>query len=765
MTWRAFYEEDLGVALGGNGSSGWATARCFANRHLHRNGDTNRSTSVNLDSGWWRCHGCDEGGSGFEAALHCGIPFAEIATLMEAHEIRTETSNANNPKPTIVEMYEYVDEKGGHLFEVVRYEPKAFRQRRLDPKHPDSDRDGYVWSVGGIRRPLYRLDRVVRAIRDDQPIFVAEGEKDVHALEGAGVAATCNPMGAGKWRPEHTETLRGAKVIIVADRDPAGLRHAQSVAQALNGVATSVRIVWAAEGKDAHDHFSAGKNLDDFVEVALDHPLHPDDVSAPEAEEVPGEDGALLLDEVRTFVRGFVVMADEQADVVALWTMQAHAIDAAADTPRLHVRSPEKESGKTRVLELLVTLVPRPMHNVIPTEAVLFRSISAERPTLLIDEVDTIFGPKAGEREGVRAVLNAGYREGATVPRMVPDGKGYRVEHFAVFCAVALAGIGDIPDTIASRSIPIRLKRRAKDEPIGRFRRSRDERLGNALRGRLAAWAKRRLSALKERDPEMPLGLSDRAEDIWAPLLAIADEAGGTWPERARRAATTINGCGQSDDSLGVRLLRDIRTVFTTKDDRMPSAAIVAGLLDVETGPWNDLNGKPMDPRILARFLRPYDITPIDIKIEGKARKGYMRRQFHDAWNRYCPDPISPFPVPSMRTAMQVERNGAAPADALASATPRHPISEAGSDPFRSATDLSAVAANEAARMASTLESRGIADLLPPEDREACFTEVREIAEGYVANRVASELRRRHFEAVYADLQAAKASMMADPAT
>lgn len=163
----------------------------------------------------------------------------------------------------IVATYPYTDENGALLFEVVRFDPKAFRQRRPD------GRGGWTWKLDGVRRVLYRLPQVIAAVAGGQTVYVTEGEKDVHAAERAGVVATTNPGGAGKWRPEFSEVLRGAHVVIVADRDEAGRRHAAEVAASLAGVAASVRTVEAAVGKDLADHLAAGRTLDQFVPSQL----------------------------------------------------------------------------------------------------------------------------------------------------------------------------------------------------------------------------------------------------------------------------------------------------------------------------------------------------------------------------------------------------------------------------------------------------------------------------------------------------------------
>lgn len=156
-----------------------------------------------------------------------------------------------------IAVYTYEDESGQALFEVVRFEPKAFRQRRWVGGRA-------VWSLGDARRVLFRLPQVISAVQRGQLVYVCEGEKDVCALEGVGAAATCNPGGAGKWRPEYTEFLRAADVVVVADRDEPGFRHAAEVQASLKGVAASVRVVQAREGKDAADHLAAGCGLEDF---------------------------------------------------------------------------------------------------------------------------------------------------------------------------------------------------------------------------------------------------------------------------------------------------------------------------------------------------------------------------------------------------------------------------------------------------------------------------------------------------------------------
>src|SRR5215210_7309501 len=152
-----------------------------------------------------------------------------------------------------------------------------------------------------------------------------------------------------------------------------------------------------------------------------------------------------LFNDVVWFIRRYVVVSAEQADTLALWLVHTHAFEAATFTPYLHIRSAELQSGKSLTLDVLDVLCARPWRAVTPSEAVTFRKIAQDTPTLLLDEVDAIFGSgkAAREHEGLRALLNAGFRRrGSTIPRCVGEGSKIRAEDFATFCAKAFAAIG-----------------------------------------------------------------------------------------------------------------------------------------------------------------------------------------------------------------------------------------------------------------------------------------------------------------------------------
>jgi hypothetical protein len=223
------------------------------------------------EGGPWRCPAHDDhnpslslGHGRSSLVMHCfadcsanavmtrlGLP---MSLLFEDHGQRA------NGRNEIVATYDYADEAGQLLFQVVRYLLKVFRQRRPD------GRGDWAWSTKGVRKVLYRLPEVLAAVAAGDPVFVTEGEKDADALVRAGYVATCNPGGLGKWRPEHTRALEGAKqVVVVADRDPPGRRHARSVRDQVAGVAGEVMVVEAVEGKDVSDHLAAGLSVEQLT--------------------------------------------------------------------------------------------------------------------------------------------------------------------------------------------------------------------------------------------------------------------------------------------------------------------------------------------------------------------------------------------------------------------------------------------------------------------------------------------------------------------
>lgn len=355
---------------------------------------------------------------------------------------------------------------------------------------------------------------------------------------------------------------------------------------------------------------------------------------------VPHEhvDAARLLDDVAAFVKRFVAFpALHCLDTVALWAAHSHMIQHFHTSPRLAALSPEAESGKTRVLEILDLLTPDAMLIFSPSVAAIFRKLAQAQVTLLFDEVDTIFTRrgKDDQNEDLRALLNSGYRRGASIPRCV--GPRHEVQDFQVFAAVALASIGDLPDTVMTRSIIINMRRRAAHEHIEQFRLRTNEAEGHALRDQLAMWAASFGPAVGSAWPDLPDGVVDRRAEVWEPLIAVADAAGGTWPDRARVAAVAdVAAHRRRAPSLGIKLLSDLRHVFNGRDG-VSTSEILDTLNAMDDSPWGDLRGKPLDSRGLAMRLRRYGVAPKTLRIGTTTPKGYAREDLHDAWERYIP--------------------------------------------------------------------------------------------------------------------------------
>lgn len=364
-------------------------------------------------------------------------------------------------------------------------------------------------------------------------------------------------------------------------------------------------------------------------------------------DDVPDEPGHQVLGDVARWLGEHVAFASALHGVaVALWAAHTHTLSAAASTPRLAFLSPEPGSGKTRCLELLELIVRKGRHVLSMTPAALFRVVEAEQPTILLDEVDAIFGPKAKDHhEDLRALINAGHRPGATVMRVVGDGGGMRTHEFRAYCPVALAGLGQLPSTIASRSVSIPMRRRAPDEHVRPYRERITRPEGEALQRRLAAWAHRHGHEIPEA-PTLPAGVTDRVADCWEPLIAIADAAGGRWPDVARDACTAIVDASRTTDeqSLGLRLLGDLRDAFGA-DHRLATSTLLARLVDRDDAPWGEMLDNKSDKARgswLSRKLKPYAIAPRAVRIGDTNPRGYDAAQFGDVWRRWLPPPVDP---------------------------------------------------------------------------------------------------------------------------
>lgn len=332
-----------------------------------------------------------------------------------------------------------------------------------------------------------------------------------------------------------------------------------------------------------------------------------------------------------------VLPGDHELVAVTLWVVLTHLVAEFDYAPRLVIRSAEKRSGKSRLLEVIDALAYSPLRAVNATVAYIFRSLTADPPpTLLFDECDTIFGSKkvAENNEELRGLLNAGFQRGLTFGRTV--GPNHVTQEFATFAMAALAGIGRMPETIEDRGVVVKMKRRTPGEVVHPYRLGRDGPKLNKMRDRIAEWANEVRGEVHDEYPDLPV--DDRAADLWEPLVRVADLAGGQWPKLAREAAEALVDSAAEDDtarSTNLQLLEDIKAVFV--DEFMQSDDLCSKLRQLQESPWEQFD---LNRWKLGRRLREYEIKTRHS--DDKKMRGYHRSDFADAFTRYLPPVTKP---------------------------------------------------------------------------------------------------------------------------
>ncbi len=361
----------------------------------------------------------------------------------------------------------------------------------------------------------------------------------------------------------------------------------------------------------------------------------------PWPEHVDGDD---LLDRIAVAARRYLVLPQGGAEVIALWILHAHAVKAFHHTPRLAVTAPERQCGKSVVLDFLELLTPKSLKTENVTSAVVFRLTEEHQPTLLCDEVDTYIK----SRDELVGILNAGHKQGGMAFRC--EGDSNTVRGFNVFAPVATAGIGKLPPTLGDRSIPIKMRRAGKDER--RYPLRPDRALDEIDLKRMAMrWAADNFSILAGADAVVPNWMFNRAADNWRPLFAIADAASAAWSERARDIAMVLSRESISDESFRLMALKDLHELFVDRGaDYLLSEDVVEAFKKIEERPWADWKAKNgFTPNQLARLLGEFDIHPKTIKA-ANGRRGYGRDQCEQVFSAYTPSQ-SATPLPAKESA------------------------------------------------------------------------------------------------------------------
>ena len=362
-------------------------------------------------------------------------------------------------------------------------------------------------------------------------------------------------------------------------------------------------------------------------------------------------DGAALLDELRATYGRFMVLPPHADILFPVWTEQSYVFDQFSFTPYLHVTSPEKECGKSTLAELMNHLCANATTPGGMSAASMYRRIERARPTLLLDEWDTLSDEN---RKAALNILNTGFKYNGVYTICV--GEDHEDRDFHTFCPKAIFGLSatKLPDTTRSRCFPLMLQKKLPSEHVEKLTRKFD---GTTLRRKCLRWANDHRAELKNAQPVMPPGLSARQEDICEPLLAVADACGGEWPKLMRRCVVHFFKAVQVEEgSPGVELLKDFRLAFGDSDRLSSETAKIYlnGLDDRPWGGWNE--GKGITQRQIAAKLEKYKIHPRDVWLKGKTVKGYFRAEFEEMFCRYLP-PDPPSIRETARPPATIEQN------------------------------------------------------------------------------------------------------------
>ncbi|RLA44422.1 MAG: hypothetical protein DRR42_20505 [Gammaproteobacteria bacterium] len=343
-----------------------------------------------------------------------------------------------------------------------------------------------------------------------------------------------------------------------------------------------------------------------------------------------------LLNEGRAAFNRYCVLPEGADIALALWVLGTYCIDAFRIFPKACLSSPEKRCGKTTTLEILDALVNRSIlaSNISPS--VIFRAVEAWHPSLLIDEADTFIGAN----EEMRGIINSGHtRASAFVLRTEGEGADRQPKRFSTWTPMAIAMIKTPPDTIIDRSIMVTLRRKMPGESVEKLLLGFKDNY-QTFRRKCRRWSEDNFSELTHCKPDIPNVSSDRAQDNWSPMLAIAELAGGAWPDLARAAMLKIEGGKGGDESIGPELLMDIRAIFEDKGkQKLYSDDLVNVLIDLEERPWCEWRrGNPLTKNSLSKLLKPFGIRSKQVRADTQNKRGYELAQFEDAFARYLPE-------------------------------------------------------------------------------------------------------------------------------
>ena len=330
----------------------------------------------------------------------------------------------------------------------------------------------------------------------------------------------------------------------------------------------------------------------------------------------------------------YCVLTDHEIDAIVLWLISSYLINSFRIFPKLALISPEKRCGKTTTMEVIESMSKDGVLVSNMSQAAIYRITGLLQPTLLIDEADTFV--KNGDSQLIGLINSSHNKRGATVIRCGGGDDDYSAKAHSTWMPMVLASIGDLPPTIMDRSIVVSLRRKTKSEWVERLPEHIFD-LCFTTRRKILRWCLDTQDAVKENSIEPPDINNDRAVDNWYPLFSVAHEIGGAWIGRCDAAYKCLTEIPELE--LPTQLLADIREVWMDKKEhRISSESLVKILCKDSTKPWLACNnGKKLTPNFAANLLKPYGIKPNTHRFNDGTKRGYERRQFTEAFDRYLP--------------------------------------------------------------------------------------------------------------------------------
>ena len=592
--------------------------------------------------------------------------------------------------PTAV--YRYLDAHGRTVFYVYRFDVDGKKETR--PLSWSTTKEKWAWKYPPPPWPLYARGPA----EGDVLVVEGEKTADAAATMFPNHRVVTSACGSGQSCKSDWSSLKSRNVIISPDNDAPGRQYALDVAgHATANGAASIAIIdngsldWAA-GDDLADHsvddsyLSHAISMEQYAEpsereagiveaAALLGPGHYDRIKdqlakslgigvrtlnglvrparlrlALPVEEEPGAarfvlaeaepwdhqvDAQALFDEIVAALSRHVVLKPEQAVAVALWIMLSWLFERFKILPQLLLTSPIKRCGKTTLLELISYMVNRALAAANLSSAAIFRSVESLRPTLLVDEADTLLGGNANPE--MTGILNSGHNRATAFVLRVQEVDGqHETVRFSTFCPKVLAMIGTPPDTQLDRSITIELERKPASHIVHPLGLDADQTFHD-LRRKLARWRDDTPDTFKHDLEACPLLPNDRARQNWSALLSVARHVGDAVYVAGLNAVALLADTSHLEEDRSADLLEDIRSVFIAeKADRLPSKILLKRLNDMPDRPWASHNrGKEMNGHGLGRMLKPFKVKSKPYKDGAKPVKGYLLANLQPVFDRY----------------------------------------------------------------------------------------------------------------------------------